>query len=301
VTPTRDATATVNAFSIDVEDWFQVAAFEGSIARENWDTLPCRVERNIDALLGLLEARGVKATFFTLGWVAERYPQVVRGIAAAGHEVASHGYGHQRAFQLTPQAFREDGKRAKDLLETLAGSAVLGYRAPSFSIGPGTPWAFDALEELGFVYSSSVYPVQHDLYGAPDAPRFAHAIRPGLLEIPPSTVRLFGRNLPASGGGFFRLLPYPVSRWCLRRVNRIDRQPSIFYCHPWEIDPQQPRVAGAPMRSRLRHYLNLSATLRRLDRLLTDLRWDRVDRVFAEQFRTPAAARPAGRMPVATP
>jgi polysaccharide deacetylase family protein (PEP-CTERM system associated) len=293
--------ATLNAFSVDVEDWFQVAAFEGSIDRNTWETLPCRVERNIDALLGLLDARGAKATFFTLGWVAERYPHMVRSIAAAGHEVASHGYGHQRAFQLTPQAFREDGRRAKSLLESQTGRAVLGYRAPSFSIGPRTPWAFDALAELGFVYSSSVYPVRHDLYGAPDAPRFAHSIRPGLLEIPPSTVRLFGRNLPASGGGFFRLLPYPVSRWCLRRVNGVDRQPSIFYCHPWEIDPHQPRVAGAPLKSRFRHYLNLSATMRRLDRLLTDLRWDRVDRVFARQLCAAAAHECPGRVPVPAP
>jgi polysaccharide deacetylase family protein (PEP-CTERM system associated) len=174
-----------------------------------------------------------------------------------------------------------DAARAKHVLEDLVGAPIIGYRAPSFSIGPDTPWAFETLRTLGYLYSSSVYPVRHDLYGSPDAPRFAHRTSNGLVEIPPSTVRLSGRNFPASGGGFFRLLPYRLSRWSLRRINEIDRQPAVFYCHPWEIDPGQPRVPGADARSRFRHYLNLERTYGRLDRLLADLRWDRIDRVFA--------------------
>jgi polysaccharide deacetylase family protein (PEP-CTERM system associated) len=288
-----EQTRIVNAFSIDVEDWFQVSAFENSIARNTWDSLPLRVERNVHALLELLDQRAVRATFFTLGWIAQRRPAMVRAIHDAGHEVASHGFGHQRVHTLTPGQFREDATRAKRLLEDVCGAAVAGYRAPSFSIGPSTPWAFDTLLEIGHTYSSSVYPVRHDLYGAPDAPRFAYRIRPELLEIPPTTVRMLGRNLPAAGGGFFRLLPYSLSRWTVGHVNRTDGRACVFYCHPWEIDPGQPRVTHASTRSRLRHYMNLERTFGRLERLLSDFGWNRIDRVFSAELARSAAAQPA--------
>ena len=278
------APAPVNAFSVDVEDWFQVSAFERVVERSRWESLPCRVERNVERLLELLERRAARATFFTLGWIAERHPGVVRAIERAGHEVASHGYGHARVRELTPEAFREDVRRAKAILEDLAARPVLGYRAPSFSIGDATPWAFDILRAEGHVYSSSVYPIRHDLYGSPSAPRFAYLTPSGLLEIPPTSIRIGGRNFPASGGGFFRLLPYGLSRWGLRRVNAVDGEPAIFYCHPWEIDPEQPRVRDAGWRSSFRHYLNLGRTYPRLERLLGELRWDRMDRVFADRI-----------------
>ena len=271
-----------NAMSIDVEDYFQVSAFAPHIRREDWDTLPCRVERNVDVILGLLDETDSRATFFTLGWIAERYPQVVRRIVDNGHELASHGYGHQRASDLTPEAFREDITRAKRILEDLGGVAVRGYRAPSFSINRKNWWAVEELENAGYVYSSSIYPVKHDHYGMPDAPRFPH--RPngvdGILELPPTTVPLFGRNLPAAGGGWFRLLPYEISRWMLSRVNAQDRAPCMFYFHPWEVDPGQPRQSGLSAKTRFRHYVNLQRMPGRLRQLLNDFEWDRVDRVF---------------------
>lgn len=271
-----------NAMSIDVEDYFQVSAFAPHIRREDWDTLPCRVERNVDVILGLLDEADAKATFFTLGWIAERYPQLVRRIVDNGHELASHGYGHQRASDLTPAEFRADIVRAKRILEDLGGVAVRGYRAPSFSINQANWWAVEELENAGYVYSSSIYPVRHDHYGMPDAPRFPH--RPngagGILELPPTTLPLLGRNLPAAGGGWFRLLPYAMSRWMLRRVNRQDRAPCMFYFHPWELDPGQPRQPGLSARTRFRHYVNLQRMPDRLGRLLNDFEWDRVDRVF---------------------
>lgn len=271
-----------NAMSIDVEDYFQVSAFAPHIRREDWDTLPCRVERNVDAILGLLDEADAKATFFTLGWIAERYPQLIRRIVDNGHELASHGYGHQRASDLTPTEFRDDIVRAKRILEDLGGVAVRGYRAPSFSINQANWWAVEELGNAGYVYSSSIYPVRHDHYGMPDAPRFPH--RPngadGILELPPTTLPLLGRNLPAAGGGWFRLLPYAMSRWMLRRVNRQDRAPCMFYFHPWELDPGQPRQPGLSARTRFRHYVNLQRMPHRLSRLLNDFEWDRVDRVF---------------------
>lgn len=272
----------VNAMTIDVEDYFHVQAFAGSIDPASWDSLACRVEANTDRLLAQFDRAGVKATLFTLGWVAERYPQLVRRIVAAGHELASHGYGHQRVDSQSPQQFRQDIVRARALLEDLGGVAVAGYRAPTFSIGPATPWAYDVLAAAGYRYSSSVYPVRHDLYGAPDAERMAHLVAGGALwELPMTTVELAGRRLPCSGGGFFRLLPYPLFRLGLARFNAREQRPGMFYSHPWEIDPDQPRVA-APWRSRLRHYLNLSRTSGRLDRLLRDFAWNRVDRVYGE-------------------
>lgn len=269
-----------NALTVDVEDYFQVSALAPHIDRTSWDSRPCRVERNVQRLLAMFDERGARATFFTLGWVAQRYPQLVREIVAGGHELASHGYGHRRASEQSPDEFRQDLQRAKGLLEDIGGRAVVGYRAPSFSIGYGNPWAFDVLLETGHRYSSSVYPVQHDHYGMPDAPRFPYDVRPGLIEIPLTTTRLFERNLPAGGGGYFRLAPYALSRWALRRVNRIDRRPAIFYFHPWEIDPGQPRVTGTSLKTRFRHYVNLDKTEARLGRLLGDFRWGRVDEVF---------------------
>lgn len=270
----------VNALTIDVEDYFQVSALAPYIPRVAWDRWPCRVERNVDRILALLAERGAKATFFTLGWIAERYPQLVREIAAAGHEIASHGYGHERASDLERDAFLADVSIAKSVLEDTVGTEVRGYRAPSFSIGRENEWAFDCLAEVGYRYSSSIYPVKHDHYGVPDAPRFAYQVRETLLEVPITTARLLDRNIPAGGGGYFRLLPYVLSRWFIRRVNANDRRPAIFYFHPWEIDPEQPRVPGIDWRTRFRHYVNLDRMERKLDRLLRDFRWDRVDRVF---------------------
>ena len=270
----------VNALTVDVEDYFQVSAMAPHIARDSWDTQSCRVERNVQRLLALFAQHQAHATFFTLGWIAERYPQLVRDIVAGGHELASHGYGHLRASEQSPADFTQDVQRAKGLLEDIGGQAVRGYRAPSFSIGHGNPWAFDVLLKAGYRYSSSVYPVQHDHYGMPDAPRFPYEARPGLTEIPITTTRMMGRNLPAGGGGYFRLAPYKLSRWALRRVNAIDHRPAIFYMHPWEIDPGQPRVAGTNLKTRFRHYVNLSRTEARLGRLLTDFKWGRVDEVF---------------------
>ncbi len=270
----------VNALSVDVEDYFQVSAFESTIERAAWDSLPCRVESNVDRILALLEDRGCRATFFTLGWVGERYPQLVRRIVGAGHELASHGYAHRRATDQTPHAFYDDISRARKLLEDISGGAVVGYRAPSFSISTRNLWAFDCIARAGYRYSSSVYPVHHDHYGMPDAPRFAYRVGNGLTEVPLTTARLFGVNVPAAGGGYFRLAPYAVTRWALERVNRNDRRPAVFYLHPWEIDPGQPRIHGAKLKSRLRHYLNLSKTESRLSRLLSDFRWDRIDRTF---------------------
>lgn len=272
-----------NAMTIDVEDYFQVSAFAPYIDRAHWDQCECRVERNVSRILDLLDAHQTRATFFTLGWIAERYPQLVKEIARRGHEVASHGYGHQRASDLDATDFAVDVRRSKQLLEELTGLPVLGYRAPSFSIGSANQWAFDCLLEAGYQYSSSVYPVRHDHYGMPDAPRFSHQVRPQLLELPPTTVRALGRNWPASGGGFFRLLPYAVSRELIAHVNVRDQQSAIFYFHPWEIDPDQPRVAGVSAKSRFRHYLNLNRMENRLDRLLGDFAWGRMDQVFLQE------------------
>lgn len=269
-----------NALTVDVEDYFQVSAFEPYIPRSDWDHRECRVERNVHRILDLFDQHGVRATFFTLGWVAQRYPGLVREIAARGHEVASHGYCHQRASDLDPPSFMADISRAKQLLEDTSGQAVAGYRAPSFSIGERNLWAFDCLAEAGYRYSSSIYPIRHDHYGMPDAPRFAHEVRPGLTEIPVSTLRLFHTNLPSSGGGYFRLLPYAVSSWMLRRINQVERRPAIFYFHPWEIDPGQPRISGISKKARFRHYVNIGRTEARLQRLLQDFRWGRMDEVF---------------------
>jgi len=271
----------LNAMTVDVEDYFHVQAFADVIDRKDWDGLPTRVESNTSRMLDLFAEKGATATFFVLGWVAERFPALVRRIADAGHEIGSHSYAHQRIFTQTPDEFREDVRRAKCVIEDAAGNAVRGYRAPTFSLNADTWWAYDVLGEEGYVYSSSIYPVARDNYGMPDAPRtpFMPTKSETMVEIPMSTVRYGQRNLPASGGGFFRLLPYGVSRHALKRVNRAEGS-SIFYCHPWEIDPGQPRVSGATLKSRMRHYTNLGAMERRISRLLDDFAWGRMDEVF---------------------
>lgn len=272
-----------NGLSVDVEDWFQVGAFERVIDRNDWPTLQSRVETNTDTVLDLFAESNAKATFFTLGWVAERCPALIRRIVDAGHEIASHGVDHQRVFTMTPDQFRDDIGRARKTLEDAAGVAVTGYRAPSFSIDKRTPWAHRVLAEEGYAYSSSVAPVRHDHYGWPEAPRFA--FRPvadaALIELPVTTARI-GRRTMATGGGFFRLFPSAFTNWAVRQVNADDR-PAIFYFHPWEIDPGQPRVANAPLRSKLRHYSRLGAMAGKLRHLVEGHRWGRVDGVAARE------------------
>lgn len=282
--------AITNALTIDVEDYFQVSAMAPYIARSEWDSRECRVERNVERILAMLEAADTRATFFTLGWIAERYPQLVRRIVAGGHELASHGHGHERASDLTRAQFSEDISRAKRILEDIGGVPVHGYRAPSFSIGEGNLWAFDCLAEAGYRYSSSIYPIAHDHYGMPDAPRFAHEVRPGLTEVPVTTLRIGERNYPSSGGGYFRLMPYALSRWMIRRVNAQDQAPAIFYFHPWEIDAGQPRIPGIDAKTRFRHYVNIARMEGKLQALLRDFRWGRMDEVFFGGRTTDARA-----------
>lgn len=268
-----------NAFTIDVEDYFQVSAFAPHIPRSEWPIRECRIERNIDNILAMLDDHGTKATFFTLGWIAERYPEVVQNIVRSGHELASHGYGHERASDQTPESFFADINVAKLILEDLSGTEVKGYRAPSFSIGEKNLWAFECLEKAGYRYSSSIYPIRHDHYGMPDAPRHAHTIG-GLIEIPATTLRFLNRNWPASGGGYFRLMPYGLSRWMIARINRVDQLPAVFYFHPWELDIDQPRIPGISTKTRFRHYVNIHRMERRLHCLLADFAWGRMDHLF---------------------
>jgi polysaccharide deacetylase family protein (PEP-CTERM system associated) len=269
--------------TVDVEDYFQVQAFATTIDRARWDSFPARVEANTQRILDQFAAAGVAGTFFTLGWVAERFPALIRRIVAEGHELASHGHGHAPIYTLDAASFRVDLRRAKAVLEQAGGVAVRGYRAPTFSLGPRTPWAYNVLAEEGHVYSSSIFPIRHDLYGEPDAPRFVHRVAGGALwELPMTTVRLGGRNFPCAGGGYFRLFPYQLFRLGLARLNRDDGQPGIFYFHPWEIDPGQPRVEGISRMARFRHYVNLAGMQARVGRLLADFAWDRIDRVFPE-------------------
>jgi polysaccharide deacetylase family protein (PEP-CTERM system associated) len=285
--PAMAAAPLINALTIDVEDYFQVSAFAPHIARDDWERRECRVEGNVARILQMLAAHETKATFFTLGWIAERYPQLVRAIVAEGHELASHGYGHQRVTDLSVTEFRADIERAKAVLEDLSGKAVLGYRAPSFSIGASNLWAFESLARAGYHYSSSIYPIRHDHYGMPDAPRFAHRVEGGVLEIPATTVRLRNRNWPAGGGGYFRLLPYAVSRWMVRQVNAAEGQSAIFYFHPWEIDTGQPRIQGLDAKTRFRHYVNIARMPDRLENLLADFRWGRMDHIFLGRADVP--------------
>ena len=281
IADTRSTDAIVNALTIDVEDYFQVSAFAPFIQRSEWESMPCRVERNIDRILALLSDTNVKATFFTLGWIAERYPELVRRVAQSGHELASHGFSHQRATDQGRDEFLADIRLAKAILEDISGHAVNGYRAPSFSVGPSNPWASECIGEAGYRYSSSIYPIRHDHYGVPDAPRFAHESSAGVLELPVATVRMFRANWPAGGGGYFRLLPYTISRWSIRRINNVDGKPAMFYFHPWELDPDQPRVQGPGARSRAFVTTSISnAPNRECAACLPIFAGDRVDRVF---------------------
>ena len=272
-----------NALSVDVEDWFQVGAFETVIDKADWDSLTPRVEGNTDAVLALFAETGVKATFFTLGWVAKRYPALVRRIVEQGHEIASHGWDHQRVFTMTADRFRADLQVARDTIEDAAGVAVTGYRAPSFSIDHRTPWAHRVLADAGYAYSSSVAPVAHDHYGWPDAPKFAAYPVPGadLIELPITIARVAGRAI-ATGGGFFRLFPGAFTHGAITRLN-ADGRPAIFYFHPWDMDPGQPRVANAPIKSKLRHYSRLGAMADKLRTLIDRHPWDRVDAVVAAE------------------
>ena len=265
----------INAMTVDVEDYFHVSVFDGIVPRSQWDRLESRVCRNTERLLDLLAEHGVRATFFVLGWVAERHPALVARIAAAGHEVASHGYGHRLVYDQTPSAFRDDVRRAKALLEQASGMAVNGYRAPSYSIVPRSLWALDVLIEEGHTYDASIFPIRHDRYGIPVSARHPYIIdRPNgrLIEAPASTAQAAGTNLLIAGGGYFRLLPYGWTRWGIQRVNHTERRPVIFYLHPWEIDPDQPRL-HAGLLSRVRHYRNLDQTETRLRQLLQDFAW----------------------------
>lgn len=277
-----------NAMTVDVEEHFQVQAFAHCIERGSWDSIATRVEANVDRILEQFAATRVHATFFTLGWIAERHQAMIHRIVAAGHELASHGYDHTRADIQDPAAFRADVRRSRQLLEGVGGVPVKGYRAATFSIGARNQWAFEVLEEEGYDYSSSVNPISHDLYGMPDASRLPYRPRGGdLCEIPMTTLRAFGRNWPCSGGGYFRLLPYSAFRLALASVNRAG-QAGVFYFHPWEVDPAQPRIADCGWRSRFRHYNNLSEMSGRLNRLLRDFAWDRIDRVFADSIAAPS-------------
>jgi polysaccharide deacetylase family protein (PEP-CTERM system associated) len=290
---TVHATPIANAMTVDVEDYFQVSAFERYIDRSDWDRLPCRVEGNVDRILALFDEFDIKATFFTLGWIAERYPAMVCRIVAEGHELASHGWSHVRVTELDADAFRADVVRTKSVLEDIGGSAVRGYRAPSYSIGAGNLWALRVLEETGHRYSSSIYPIRHDLYGMPDAPRFAFTPEGcrELVEVPVTTIMLAGSKRPCGGGGYFRLYPYAYSRWALRCVNRRDGRSAVFYFHPWEIDPEQPRQQGIGFKTRFRHYLNLRRMEQRLRRLAGDFHWARMDELFLDGFSGEALSR----------
>lgn len=270
-----------NAMTVDVEDYFQVSAFESVIDPKEWDGFPCRVERNVDRILRLFSEADIKATFFVLGWIAERYPTVVNSIVKEGHEVASHGYGHQRIIHQTPDEFREDLLRSKALLEALVGQAVVGYRAPSYSIGESTLWAHDVLADAGFQYSSSVVPVKHDLYGIPEGHRYPYRTADNrLLEIPISTLKLMGRNINCGGGGWFRFFPYAFTHHAVSSINANEQKPCVFYFHPWEIDPSQPKIRNASVKSKFRHYLNLQKTSSRLKRLVSDFSWSTMKDVY---------------------
>lgn len=266
--------AVVNAMTVDVEDYFHVSVFDGIVPRHQWDGLDSRVCRNTQRLLTIFEHAGVHATFFVLGWVAERFPALVRDIAAAGHEIASHGHGHRLVYDLTRTAFRDDVRRSKDLLEAASGAPVYGYRAPSYSVTDRSLWALDVLIEEGFRYDASIFPIRHDRYGIPASPRHPYVVQReySLVEAPASTVRCGPFNLPVAGGGYFRILPYAWTRWGISRLNQAEREPAIFYLHPWEIDPDQPRLPTTAL-GRFRHYRNLSKTESRLRALLAEFRF----------------------------
>jgi polysaccharide deacetylase family protein (PEP-CTERM system associated) len=283
VTRAATAVAVTNAMTVDVEDYFHVSNLETTVARESWAGRESRVEANTDRLLALFSAASVTATFFVLAWVAERYPALVARIAAGGHELASHGYAHRLVYDQTRDAFREDVRRAKAIIEDAGGQPVRGYRAPSFSVTRRSLWALDVLADEGYSYDSSIFPIRHDRYGIPDADRHPFVVTRGgasLVEVPASTVRLAGVNLPVGGGGYFRLLPYRWTEWGIGHVNSAEGRPAVFYLHPWEIDPDQPRLP-APWLSRLRHYRNLHLTEARLTRLMRRYRFGTMAQLIA--------------------
>lgn len=275
----------IAAMSVDVEEYFQVAAFEQQVTPNEWSKYPSRVESQMDDILQVFDDKSVKATFFVLSSVAQKHPQLVRRIVQAGHELASHGHMHQKADRQTPDEFRQDIQFSKELLESISGQAVLGYRAPSFSINTSNEWAFEVLRDAGFVYSSSTYPIAHDHYGTPDWPRVPFNPVPGLLEIPQSTIDVCGRALPIGGGGYFRLFPYALSRWAITKHQQTSKTPYMFYFHPWEIDPEQPKVAGASLKSAFRHYVNQGRMLNKISKMSELATW----RTIAEAFHIDAA------------
>lgn len=276
----RSSGPLTHAMTVDVEDYFQVAALEGQYPRSRWDTVDLRVERGVDRCLERMADKGVTGTFFTLAWVAERCPEMIRRIVDAGHELASHGYDHTRLHMMEEAAIIEDLRKSKAILEEVGGVRVTGYRAPTFSINRSNQGVYRHVRDAGYLYSSSIYPIPHDLYGIPDAPRWPYEPIEGLTEVPVTTLRFRGRNYPCAGGGWFRLLPYPAYRQLLKHFERSERRPAMFYTHPWEFDPEQPRPDGVPLKSRVRHYLNLDRTEPRLARLLADFSWGRMDEVF---------------------
>lgn len=277
--------------TVDVEDYFQVSAFDPYVDRSAWGDFESRVEENTDRILTMFDLHDVKGTFFTLGWVAEKYPAVVRRIVDSGHELASHGWDHIMVTRLTREEFGQDIKRAKQTLEDVTGAQISGYRAPSYSFTRNNDWAHTVLAEQGYRYSSSVAPIHHDRYGIPDAPRFAHPRAKGaVVELPITTTRLLGRNLPCGGGGWFRLYPYQLSQWAINRVYKDDGERAIFYFHPWEIDPAQPRLEGLSLRTRFRHYHGLSRMEPKIKQLLQDFNWGTMAEVFAAELVKKCAA-----------
>ena len=281
----------LNAMTVDVEDYFQVSAFDPYVSRDSWEQYPGRVEENMDRILEMFSRNAIKATFFTLGWIAMKYPALVKKIVDDGHDLASHGWDHRMVTQLNRSEFEQDVAKSKQMLEQVSGSRVIGYRAPSYSFTKANDWAHAVLAEQGYRYSSSVAPIKHAFYGIPDAPRFAHDCENGaILEIPITTTRMLGRNLPCGGGGWFRLYPYFVSKWALDRVTKSEGRSAIFYFHPWEIDPEQPRIDGIGSVARFRHFQNMKHMEPRLNRLMKQYRWGTIPDVFGAELGTTSGA-----------
>lgn len=281
-----------HAMTVDVEDFFHVSAFESIIPQKKWSTYPSRVQSNTEKILQLFDEHNVKATFFVLGWVAKQSPRLIREIHQMGHEIGCHSYHHKKVDTMNADTFRKDCVMAKTLLEDIIQAPVLGYRAPTYSINPTTPWAHHVLEELGFVYSSSIYPIKHDIYGWPGAPRFPFTATPGgLIEIPISTYKT-SISLPCGGGGYFRFFPYAFSKFMLKQIEKKEKHPCVFYFHPWEIDSQQPKQQGISFKTRFRHYLNLHKMQSRVERLLKDFHWDTMHDVFIRETTNSQTSQP---------